>query len=617
MRKCKVYGIEQAVKVKGETVMDWRFSFDMDTDQRYWQTKGINNMWILSPLVSIGTAQALIRCLNSRSKQRGFFVFAKKGTGNGADDRLIKNCQQKLGLVIQTEKISLGKTEQKQIDMGQHDDFQWGGRYEEWKRWLLPFVQGKQLLLEELKGIRGFIAGDRFFQMLQYGLLLGEISVDSGVTSPSESGSKMICNRCGSQAKIHVQPCESCGKSCATCEECIVMGRSKTCSPLIQFKFEERSETRGQSNLSSSEILDNPENLENQLTPYQKKVAEHAVQFIPSSQHQELLIWAVTGAGKTEMIFPTIEAGIQKGFKILLASPRKDVIRELTPRFRKAFPNLPIVSLYGGSTERWNDGQLYLATTHQTMRFVQYFDLVIIDEMDAFPFHNDPVLHRVVRRALKSGGKMIFLTATPSEGWLDKVQRKEIDVAVLPIRYHGNPLPVPELKLISGLKKVFVQNHSFAKVQPLPFLMEFITQVKDRNGQAFIFVPEVRQVEGWLQRLRHWFPTEKIEGVSASDRDRDRKVELFRQGEIQFLVTTTIMERGVTVPNVHVLVLGADSQVFDEATLVQISGRVGRSASYPSGIVWFVAEVKTTAMKKAKQQIERLNKMAKEFERGK
>ncbi|MFV9510510.1 DEAD/DEAH box helicase [Tepidibacillus sp. LV47] len=591
MRKCIVYLVEES------KTYNFRFSFDLDVDQFYFASQQVKEIIVISPPLSIGTAQALIRCLKDGMKKKRFFVFGRRERREGVERSQIRRCHEKLGIPKVYDVLFLKENLLEKItDLAIS--------YEKWKEEITPFVTGKQLLLDELKGIPGINLDDSFYQILQYGILVGEVKVTPGVSSPLHSA-RPICHRCGSIEKVHVQPCASCGEACATCEECIAMGRSKTCTPLLQFtafgmqKMELRKDhcQRGISTVAITSHF--------QLTSHQERVAQHAVHFIRQQNFQELLIWAVTGAGKTEMIFPTIQEGIIQGYKILLASPRKDVIRELTPRFRQAFPQLPIVSLYGGSSERWNHGQLYLATTHQTMRFVEFFDLVIIDEMDAFPYHGDPILQRVVRRARKNDGKLIYLTATPSKDWLDRIQHHEIDVAVLPIRYHENPLPVPELKYINDLWKRLKQK------KPFQIMEEFIAEVKKRKGQAFLFVPEVRLVKIWMKQLRDWFSEEKIEGVYASDPMREQKVERFRKGEIQFLVTTTIMERGVTVPNVHVLVLGADSAVFNEATLVQIAGRVGRSGSYPDGLVWFLAETKTKEMVKAKRHIERMNQLAK------
>ena len=55
------------------------------------------------------------------------------------------------------------------------------------------------------------------------------------------------------------------------------------------------------------------------------------------------------------------------------------------------------------------------------------------------------------------------------------------------------------------------------------------------------------------------------------------------------LLTTTILERGITIPNVQVAVVGAEQQLFNSGALIQIGGRVGRSADFPSGdFVFFI-----------------------------
>lgn len=77
------------------------------------------------------------------------------------------------------------------------------------------------------------------------------------------------------------------------------------------------------------------------------------------------------------------------------------------------------------------------------------------------------------------------------------------------------------------------------------------------------------------------------------------------------LVTTTILERGVTVANLQVAVLGAEEAVFSESALVQIAGRVGRSGSAPKGDVFYFHYGKTEAMLRAKRHIQSMNKRAK------
>ena len=98
--------------------------------------------------------------------------------------------------------------------------------------------------------------------------------------------------------------------------------------------------------------------------------------------------------------------------------------------------------------------------------------------------------------------------------------------------------------------------------------------------------------------------------VHASDPQRLQKVQAMRERQLSFLVTTTILERGVTFPGIDVGVLGADEEVFSTAALVQIAGRVGRSKERPGGAVTFWVQENSRHIEEAKQQIKSMNRRA-------
>ena len=88
------------------------------------------------------------------------------------------------------------------------------------------------------------------------------------------------------------------------------------------------------------------------------------------------------------------------------------------------------------------------------------------------------------------------------------------------------------------------------------------------------------------------------------------------EGQIDVLVSTTVLERGITLPFLDTVVYDADHErVFDDATLVQMAGRVGRKLEDPTGSVIFLAARKTPAMARAVQTIRSLNAAA-GFEEG-
>jgi competence protein ComFA len=104
-----------------------------------------------------------------------------------------------------------------------------------------------------------------------------------------------------------------------------------------------------------------------------------------------------------------------------------------------------------------------------------------------------------------------------------------------------------------------------------------------------------------------------VDGSYSADPGRSSKIEKLRQGEFDLFVSTTILERGITLPGIQVVVLGADHPVFEERALVQMAGRVGRTRESPGGRVVFLSKQRTPAMKTAVQWIEEQNRLAMEL----
>ena len=99
----------------------------------------------------------------------------------------------------------------------------------------------------------------------------------------------------------------------------------------------------------------------------------------------------------------------------------------------------------------------------------------------------------------------------------------------------------------------------------------------------------------------------RIKAVYAAHPDRKEHVQALRDKQLPGLLTTTILERGITIPNVQVAVIGAEQQTFNKGALIQIGGRVGRSSEYPDGDFVLFHHGISYAMDDAKTEIIRLN----------
>ncbi|MEC1178897.1 DEAD/DEAH box helicase family protein [Metasolibacillus meyeri] len=392
------------------------------------------------------------------------------------------------------------------------------------------------------------------------------------------------CNRClnTEQAKfIHYQ-CAKCHQICTYCRHCIAMGRVASCSRLLTWNGpSSRRQIKHQLNWTST------------LTELQIKESQELTDSIMRKRLH--LLHAVCGSGKTEILFLPIYKALQQNLRVCIATPRIDVVLELAPRLRKVLPATTIHALYGGAPEQQGYSQLVIATTHQLYRFSNAFDVMIVDEADAFPYAVDAPLQKAVVKAKKLDAPIAFVTATPSSQLLKQRQ----GYSFIPKRYHNYPLPVPRFQPLWRYKQQF-------KKGKLPKQLQLWVEQCIANQQPFlIFFPTIEMLEQALPLF-----SQNILSVHAEDPMRKEKVLQLRHAEISGLLTTTILERGITIANLQVAVVGAESAIFTASALIQIAGRVGRSQQYPVGDIVFFHHGISLEMDGAKEEIERLNEVA-------
>ena len=391
---------------------------------------------------------------------------------------------------------------------------------------------------------------------------------------------KRACPRCASPyEEEHQLPNGS-----FYCRECILLGRVRSDQDLYYFPQED---------FPRQQSL----NWQGQLTPFQAQISQALCQAV--DEKRPSLVHAVTGAGKTEMIYAVVAKVLDRGGAVCIATPRIDVCIELHKRLVQDF-NCPIALLHGESDAYFRT-PLVIATTHQLLKFYRAFDLLIIDEVDAFPYADNPMLYQAVNLSTKEDGLQLFLTATSTEELDKMVKSGKLQRLSLPRRFHGNPLVVPSKIWMSGFEKKMDKNL-------LPqVLIKHIARQRKTGFPLLLFAPEIKTGQQLTTILEKLFPDERIGFVSSQTENRLEVVEAFRKKTLTILVSTTILERGVTFPCVDVMVVQANHQLYTSSSLVQIGGRVGRSMERPTGDLLFFMEGSNRAIEKAIAEIKTMN----------
>ena len=323
-----------------------------------------------------------------------------------------------------------------------------------------------------------------------------------------------------------------------------------------------------------------------ELTQAQKKVSQEALNYL--KQGKDVFVYAATGAGKTEITFESICWYLSQGKKVGFAISRRQVVLEIAQRLRQAFPSLSVVEVCQGYTKK-TDADLIVCTTHQLYRYAQGFDLLILDELDAFPYVGNELLKNLSKQACK--GERLLLSATPDEESMRSIETHAMEMVCLFERPHKHPLCVPKVLVFP----YFIQ---------IICLIHFVLEFKKAEKQVLVFVPKKMDCI-WISGILSLFTQASY--IHSSVEDKDNRMKRFKDKKWQVLVSTTLLERGITIPSVQVIVLQAHHVVFTTASLIQIFGRVGRSFDDPEGKGYCLCQFESASVKECVRQIRWMN----------
>lgn len=416
-----------------------------------------------------------------------------------------------------------------------------------------------------------------------------------------EGRETLVCSRCGHQERVKKTYCSVGKRECYLCEGCLMMGQSRPCEALYAAPGRPRKEE----NYVRSVRL----NLDISFSLPQYEAFEALARFARKDSLSEAMVWAACGAARPEVVYGAIREVLKRGGRVLFGIPRRELMEEMNYRLTQAFPGVTVAGVRGRVARVVKDPDIVLASPYHAVKYYRSFDLVILDEAEAFPFRACDLLVNSLRRARKPDGKYIYVTSTPDPATYARAQRGEVKVVMIPLRVHGVPLPVPKViveKDIQGERKI--PDSLFGLVRET---------LEEDQAQVLVVVPDHEtsvRIGGFLRdrfaELDYGYPERLLMSTGFGDEEQQRKVNSWIRGEFPILVTTNLTRRGDVAPNANVIVVYADSPTFDEGALLQLAGRVGWSESYPTGKVWFITSRVTRQIEGAIRKINLLNEEA-------
>ena len=324
------------------------------------------------------------------------------------------------------------------------------------------------------------------------------------------------------------------------------------------------------------------EGLPYQLTKAQLNAWHEIERDLCSHTLMSRLVQGDVGSGKTILAFLAMILTVENGYQAALMVPTEVLANQHFEAFTKLIEEQRLTSchpvLLTGSTTAREKRRIYgeiasgeanvIIGTHALIQEKVVYEnlgLVITDEQHRFGVKQ--------REALTTRGNaphVLVMSATPIPRTLAIIVYGDLDISII------DELPAMRLPI-----KNCVVGTSYR-----PKAYSFIEKQIRQGRQAYIICPMVEESEGadgenvtdYTQRIREIFPPDITIGMlhgKMKPKEKNQIMEQFAGGDIQVLVSTTVVEVGVNVPNATVMMV-ENAERFGLAQLHQLRGRVGR-----------------------------------------
>lgn len=305
-------------------------------------------------------------------------------------------------------------------------------------------------------------------------------------------------------------------------------------------------------------------------TEDQLKVWEEVKYDMEDNTPMDRLVSGDVGFGKTEIAIRASVKAVESGYQVAILCPTTLLAFQHYRTFQERMPNLPInikwISRFISKKDqkeiinKTKSGEVdILIGTHRLLSMDVEFKrlgLLIVDEEQRFG-----VVHKERLRVLKKNVDTLTLTATP-----------------IPRTFNMSMLGLKKISLIGTppLGRTAVDT-AIVHFNPR-FIKDAINYEIRRGGQVFFVHNRIETLESLYILLQNLVPNVRfvITHGQMPERELEKNIIKFVKGEVEGLLTTTIIENGIDIPRANTLIIN-NAHNFGLAQLYQLRGRVGRS----------------------------------------
>lgn len=325
------------------------------------------------------------------------------------------------------------------------------------------------------------------------------------------------------------------------------------------------------------------------LTGAQRRATWEILQDLEKQTPMNRLLQGDVGSGKTIVAALAAAQATQNGYQTALLAPTAilatqhfEGLSELFANLKRAFPSLhvPRLALLTGATR--GKGRIKQAIKAGMIDFVigthalitddtsfKNLAFCIIDEQHRFGVGQRQKL--LLKSPKDTAPHLLSMTATPIPRSLQLTVFGDLDVSLL------NELPPGRQPIVTKiLAETSQRDELYPKMKELLVKKQqiyWICQVIEEKNTANSATPVKKQAKK-LQELFPNYTVAELHGKMKPD-EKDAIMQAFAENKIQILVSTTVVEVGVNVPNANMIII-QDAEGYGLAQLHQLRGRVGR-----------------------------------------
>ncbi len=289
-----------------------------------------------------------------------------------------------------------------------------------------------------------------------------------------------------------------------------------------------------------------------------------------SSKVMDRLVCGDVGFGKTEVAFRAIFRAVNNGKQAVLLAPTTILAEQhfnnAKERFKDFGVKIESLDRFKSKKEqekvlqRLKKGEIdFIVGTHRLLsNDVEFCDLglLVLDEEQRFG-----VEHKEKIKTLKSNVDSLTLTATP-----------------IPRTLHMSLTGIRDISTINTPPKERLPIQTYVTEETESLLKDAINREIARGGQVFVLYNRVESIYTFEAKLKELLPNIRITVCHGQmeERELERGITEFYNGESDVLLATTIIENGLDLPKANTIIV-IDADRLGLSTLYQLRGRVGRS----------------------------------------